>query len=278
MSEEELGLGEPAATETPAPATPTAGEPSDWRSGLSVEQQNSPALKDFSSVEALAGSYLNTKSMVGQDKVVKPQSDEQWSDVYNMLGRPETAGDYKYESMPEVDGPVAEALQEDQSWFSGVAHELGLSQMQADKLFSAYAGRANEVAQTQTADAEQAHARAVAAIEKEWGNAYDTNLDVAERAVKHLGGQALMDALVNTGAGNNVLILDAFMKAGKMMSEDIGIDKAGNEANTPDQLRDQVSSLQQNPAYQDGTHPDHSRIVEKMMRLNERIYGTGLAM
>ena len=281
MSEEEgkevLG-GNPAGDVDPAQSGSPAGAPSsDWRSGLPEDMRENPALQDFSSVEALAGSFINTKAMVGRDKIVMPQTEEQWDDTFNRLGRPESADDYKFGAIPEEDAVVAELLKDDQKWFGEIAHKAGLSQTQAEKLFGEYTSR---VTSSLLEDENEKSAEEEAALEvlaKEWGHNYDANLAVADRAVRHLGGDELMGALIDTGANGNPLIMKAFLQLGEMMREEIGIDKNGSEVYTTDQLRDQMSSIQEHPGYMDKMHPDHGRLVKQMLKLNERIYGTDVA-
>lgn len=272
--------GQPAEGGAPAQATPSAGEAAPaWNAGMTAEQLESPALQDFSSMESLAGAYLSAKSMIGRDKIVMPQTDEEFGNVYDRLGRPETAGDYTFSELPEgFDENTVQLMGEDKSWFAEKAHELGLSQSQAEKMFEAYAERTNGAFTTHQANTEIAQEEAVNRISEEWGTSYDTNMDMAERAVMHLGGQELLDALVKTGAGNDTTVLNAFLKMGGMMREEIGVDRSGNEANTSDQIKDQITDLAGSKAYTDATHPDHNRSVQKMLRLNERVHGTNLAM
>ena len=279
MSEvQEQQVGEPVGGEASAQATLPAGSPpGEWNAGMTVEQREHPSLRDFSSMEALAGSFINTKAMVGQDKIVMPQSEEDWSNVYSKLGRPDTAGEYEFSGAPDLGADLNEVVEQDRDWFAEVAHQAGLSQNQANNLFNAYA---NEIGEMEAGMSDQNAADQDALLEglsKEWGHNYDTNLAVADRAVRHIGGDGLMDALVESGAAGQPEVMKAFLKIGEMMREDIGVDRNGGDLYTTDQLRDQISTLQTNPAYKDATNPDHNRIVQQMLRLNERIYGTGLA-
>jgi len=282
MSEEQgtPDEGQPAGeaeANAQAPAAP-AGEAA-WNVGMSQEQLDNPALQDFTSMEALAGSYLSAKSMIGKDKIVMPQTDEEMRDVQSRLGMPDTAADYTYQDLPEgLDEATTGLMGRDKEWFSEMAHEAGLSQAQAEKMFAAYASRTDEAFSSQQADAEVARDSAVNKITEEWGTSYDTNMEMAERTVMHLGGQELLDALVSSGAGNDPAVLNAFLKMGGMMREEIGVDRSGNEAHTSGQIQDQISELSSNPAYLDASHPDHNRVVQKMYSLNKRVHGTNLVM
>lgn len=274
-------LDAPAPADAPAPDAPApvpAIDPAAWNANMPQEMRDNPALADFSSLEALAGSFINTKAMVGRDKVVMPQTDDQWDEVYGLLGRPETVNDYKFADIPDLEEGLVETLKGEREWFGQIAHDLGLSQNQAESLFSSYAGKIQEAVQEAGDQEGTDRDIRIDSMGKEWGRNYDNNLAIAERAVRHLGGDELLQSLIASGASTEPTVLRAFLKIGEMMKEDIGIDSGGNELYSTDQLKDQVTALQNNPAYTDPIHPDHGRVVAQMLKLNERIHGTTLAM
>lgn len=107
---------------------------------------------------------------------------------------------------------------------SPVFKELGLTQDNAGKLVGAY----DKVAQALEAKAEsdfQAFMKKtaesnIAAIKKEWGNEYDTNMPVANRAIARFLSDNAKKALEDSGLGNNPEFVKAFYQIGKMIQED----------------------------------------------------------
>ena len=53
----------------------------------------------------LAKSYINATQMIGKDKVAVPNknsTEDQWNEVYDKLGRPESADKYSLNAKSEV--------------------------------------------------------------------------------------------------------------------------------------------------------------------------------
>ena len=68
-----------------------------WRVNLPAELQTEATLESFKDETEMinmpvnvAKSFIHTKKMVGADTYKLPKSDEEWTDTYKLLGRPET--------------------------------------------------------------------------------------------------------------------------------------------------------------------------------------------
>jgi len=125
-------------------------------------------------------------------------SPEEWRDFYGLLGRPEAPGDYKFK-MPDglsEDFPYeAEAVKRYAEW----AHEAGLSPRQAQSLHDRFVQDTNgQFTQRQHSD-DEAVAGAHEALIKAWGTPeterYRRNVELANRAIRELGGTALEQSL-----------------------------------------------------------------------------------
>src|SRR6056300_628644 len=100
MSEEQTTqVTEPVeTTQTTAPVAPTiattnTSTPATWKETISEEFRTNPNIEKFTEIDALAKSYINAVSMIGQDKVPVPNqnsTEDQWNEVYSKLGRPES--------------------------------------------------------------------------------------------------------------------------------------------------------------------------------------------
>ena len=103
----------------------------DFRQHIDEGYRNDPSLSTYKDINGMAKSLINAQKMVGADKVAIPGSwatEDDWSQVYNKLGRPETADKY--------DLSFDQDTEENGQWFKETAHKIGLSQNQACLLYT----------------------------------------------------------------------------------------------------------------------------------------------
>ena len=68
----------------------------DWRSSLSDELKNDSTLANIKDVESAAKTLIHQQKMLGS-RIPMPKSDEERSELYSKLGRPNQASEYKVE-------------------------------------------------------------------------------------------------------------------------------------------------------------------------------------
>lgn len=137
---------------------------------------------------------------------------EGWGNVWNKLGRPEKAEGYEL-PVPEGDsGEFAGAA-------SGKMHELGLSKSQAQGIAEWYNSQQAQVMEQFNQQREQQANDNVAAIRKEWGNNFDANVAIANKAVAAYLPPEAVAALKESGLGSNPHFVKAFHKIGQSLSE-----------------------------------------------------------
>jgi hypothetical protein len=76
-----------------------------WKEAISEEFRSDPNIEKFTEIDALAKSYINATKMIGQDKVAVPNknsTEDQWNEVYDKLGRPESADKYSLDIKSET--------------------------------------------------------------------------------------------------------------------------------------------------------------------------------
>tara|TARA_R110002124_G_scaffold257670_1_gene423375 strand:+ start:83 stop:925 length:843 start_codon:yes stop_codon:yes gene_type:complete len=271
MSEEIEEVQEPAA---PAPSMGTVDqtEESSWRTSLPEELRDNASLQKYSTVESLAKGYVNASSMLGRDKLVMPNSDDEWADMYSKLGRPEDATGYKFD---EVTMPDGFALDENQlNDFQEKAHSVGLSEKQANELYGWYVGNQSTQFEGMVNSAEEQLIAAQTDLRKAWGNAYDQKFSAAERAVREFGGEELEQALAETGAGNNPMLIKAFAQIGEKLMGDTSLEGGQQHAKTPDMIKEEISKIQNNPAFYDKDNLERPAMVRRMQGLMEEMHGT----
>ncbi|HMU86913.1 MAG TPA: hypothetical protein PKC11_04705 [Agitococcus sp.] len=159
----------------------------DWKSGFNDELKGYVEAKGFKDPAAITESYRNLEKITGAglDKLIKlPQkSDDQagWNEVYKKLGRPDKADDYK------IDVPQGTGDENFAKWAKGLFHEAGLSKAQGEKI----AAKWNEYVLNNAKQTVEAHNQNISAqeseLKKEWGMAFDKNMEAARAAAHEFG-------------------------------------------------------------------------------------------
>ena len=245
----------------------------DWRDSIPEDIKNDPSLADIKDVGGLAKSFVHAQHMIGSDKVVIPSreaSQEELDNFYNKLGRPETSDGYETpkENMPEV--PLDDQMQ---VRFFEEAHRIGLNKQQAAALMRWQAQETHNSIEKIDSDGELALLRATETMQKEFGKAYEQNLNMAKNAAKEFGGEALVELLDTTGLGNEPAIIRAFANIGKAISNDEIVGGGGRQGfmMSPAEAKQQITNLKRDPnfmaSYTDSDHVAHKETVEEMARL-----------
>lgn len=195
--------------------TRKTAEAKGWKSPTDAVKSYNELFTKFSSTTA------NTLALPGSDA-----SAEAWNEVYTKLGRPETPEGYQF-AVPEglpADLPYDQTLAANsKNW----AHEAGLSPKQAQVLhdrFAAHqAAQFQSMQETSAKQVQEAHG----ALQKLWGDEssveYKRNQELANRAIRHQGGDDLVAELKTLGALDvngrvrSPRIAQAFAKIGEAM-------------------------------------------------------------
>jgi len=263
----------------PAAETDTAnsGEEQTWRSSLSEDIKDNATLAKYDSVEKLASAHINLQSHLGRDKIAKPVTDDDWDDVYNFLGRPESADAYQVDLPDEMPDFIRDQFNDETlGSFKSFAYEKGLNQEQVNALVQWQAQnmigqheKFNEMTEKNVFEAESA-------LKKEWGAAYDQNLNMAKAAFSEFGGDELAALMEQSGLGNNPVVLNTFANIAKVTMPDkdlAGPTNQGQQALTPQEARDKAASFMAHPAYLDKNHAEHGKLVKDVQNLFQQAYG-----
>lgn len=268
MSEETGGDGtalggEPAA----AVATPAVAPVADgnWYDSFSEDVRGNNSITKYESAEALANAHISAQRLIGAEKIPMPQTDDDFSAVYQRLGCPESA------EMYQVTAPEGVEINEDmQNSYKAVAHELGLSQKQMEGLAN-WQFEQEATSSTASTEASQlALDTATNGLKAEWGEAHEQNVNLAARAASEFMGEdgvkffneAMIDGVP---AGEHPGLLKMFHSVAKGMMESSKLEAIGNESKqTPQEIEDSRNALMSNPAYIDKRHPEHNALVRKV--------------
>jgi|TARA_R110000744_G_scaffold90294_5_gene175348 hypothetical protein len=260
MSEEAIGSVE------------ETGSSEDFRGSISEDLRNDPSLADFKDVNGLAKSYIHAQRMVGSDKISMPSdtsTPDDWNEFYNKLGRPET---YELErpGLPEgldYNQPMEENMLK-------IMHESGMSNKQVNAVYNGYMNSITEEFGSQNSGREAQQTEWRDQLKRDFGLAYDQEIDVAKRAASEFGGQEFLSWLDESGQGDNPMMVKMMAKIGKSMLES-GREPEGETSGfgvmTPDSARQEIGRLQRDPnfmkQYSDSETDGHTTAIEKMQRL-----------
>lgn len=203
----------------------------------------------YKSAEGLLKGAANLISFAGKkvEGVVVPNegsTEQEIAEYRQAIGVPEspTAYDLQPENMPEGMDWDSELAGE----WSNVFHEAGISQAQAQKIAQAYSDitskqleQANATLDTR-AQADMEAQRA--AIQKQWGDKYDQNMQAAVNMANTLGFD--MENPQDILAMRNPKVLNMMLERHSAMSEK-NIPRGGQLASTSEGFREQANALYQ---------------------------------
>ena len=277
----------------PAPEQ-ASGEPAaqvaqDWKSSLPEDLRMDPSIANQPSVESMGRSYISAQRMVGLDKIAVPtehSTDEEWTQVYDKLGRPESPEGYDLQMNNVPEGLEANPQLVD--WFKGTAHKIGMTPRQAQELADRYnimAGEVEESPDELAIAAEAKEQEGVRSLQREYGKAFDTKIDTAKAVLNQYGGEELLGLKLEDGTqlASNPTLVRTLVNIGDFMQGRLGEDtlrgaKTGGDAMTPADAQRELNTIQvQGGPYWDSTHPGHAAAVAESLKLNEYIHGTDVA-
>lgn len=272
-----------AASEAEAPVEPVVSSPpqqssdpatEDWKGGLPEELRDHPSLKKYSSVENLAKGYINASSLLGKDKVVKPNNDDEWNEFYNEMGRPEGPTGYKFTYDQEIPEELKEYTDGRVDAFKETAHKLGLTSEQADGLHRWYMEGNAENVTNLNKQAEEIQKQSENDLRQEWGNAFDQKVDQAQAALNEFGTPELVEYLEATRLGDNPHMVRTFAKIAESMMEDGALEGLQSDAKTPNQLDHEISTIMAKPEYWDPDSLERPGLISQVQDLMQQKHGT----
>jgi len=245
-----------------------------WKEAISEEFRSDPNIEKFTEIDALAKSYINATKMIGQDKVAVPNknsTEDQWNEVYDKLGRPESSDKYslnvKSDVVPIDEGSIKQ--------FADNAHKLGLNQKQAEGILDFYKTNMEGMAQQSQVDTETAQAQSAQELRQEWGREFDTNVKKAGALAKANMNPEILDMELKNGmrVGDHPEIIKGFAKIAGMMSEDNMVTTESEQVNSNKDIESQISTITNNTdgPYWNKRHPDHDKTVQQVYTLREML-------
>ena len=280
ITQETVPVAETTETPTEAPKQETQIEQpvvaKSWKETIPEELRNDPNIAKFTELESLAKSYVNATRMIGQDKVAVPNNnstEDQWNEVYDKLGRPESADKYQLDVKSDA-VPLDESAIKS---FAENAHQLGLNNKQAQGILEFYKNSMEGTAQQSKIDTETAQANAEQQLRQEWGKTFEENVKKAGSVAKANLGVEVLDMQLKDGTrlGDHPDVIKGFAKIADMMSEDKIVSTESESVNQGKDIEQEISKIMNDRTgpYWNKGHPDHDKIVQQVFTLRSMING-----
>jgi hypothetical protein len=286
MSEEQITQETVPVAETTQPTTEALKQETQieqapttfksWKEAIPEDLRNDPNISKFTELEALAKSYVNATRMIGQDKVAVPNNnstEDQWNEVYNKLGRPESPDKYKLEVNSDV-VPLDESAVKS---FAENAHKLGLNNKQAQGILEFYKNSMEGSVQQSQVDMETAQAQTEQELRKEWGRAYDDNIRKAGALAKANMNPEILDMQLQDGTrlGDHPAIIKGFAGIANLLSEDKLVSTESENVSQGTDYAAEISKIvnDRDGPYWNKAHPDHDKIVQQVFTLRTMMNG-----
>ena len=259
-----------AEEQVPQPSVSEAPAETSWRDSLSDDIKDDVNLQNINDVNSLAKGFVHAQRMVGADKIALPgkyATDDDWQQVYTKLGRPESPDNYELNyTLPEGDDGA------NLNQFKEVSHKLGLLPNQAQGILEFYNEMNQAVVQQGEVKLKDNRENVVQGLQKEFGKAADSKLQLAERVAKQFASQEIFETKLADGTplGNHPDIIRAFIKIGEAISEDKLSGAPQENVMTPNEAQNEIGKLMEKSSpYWDKHHPNHKRSVDEVARLME---------
>ena len=285
MSQEQITQETAPVAETTTPTTETPKQETQieqpvvaksWKEAIPEELRNDPNISKFTELEALAKSYVNATRMIGQDKVAVPNNnstEDQWNEVYDKLGRPESADKYKLEVKSDVVPLDESAIKQ----FAENAHQLGLNNKQAQGILEFYKNSMEGSAQQSKIDTETAQANAEQELRKEWGSNYEANIKKAGSVAKANMNPEILDMELKDGTrlGDHPAIIKGFANIANILSEDKLVSTESENVSQGTDYEAEISKIvnDRDGPYWNKSHPDHDKVVQQVFTLRTMMNG-----
>ena len=245
----------------------------DWRESLPEDLKSDPSLLPVKDVPGLAKSYIHAQKMIGADKIAIPgknASEEEWSAVYEKLGKPAEAKTYEDDF---GDLPIPEENIND---FKEAAHKLGLNQIQFKGLTSWYKDLVKTQIEDINVDADTKRAESEAELRKEFGKTYDAKLKSSQRVFQTYGDTKFLDVELKDGTKlrNHPTFIKLMSNIADTISEDkIATGEKGSEFFTPAEAKRKIAELTvPGTAYWNRKDPGHEDAVKEVADMQEMVH------
>lgn len=263
------------------------GATTNWYDGIDAEimghaQTKGWDLKDPKvAFSAAVQAYKGVEKQIGIPadqiaRIPKDAADPGWSDLWQRLGAPKDAAEYKFDAVKFRDGsPIEDTVAEKFRSFAAANH---LPASTASAFAQFIADLADEDAASAATEAAARLGAEEATLKRNWGTSYDTNVFLAQKAVDALGLPKDLFEVIRDHSGY-AAAMDAFRSLGVRMGE---AEFLGGGANRPggstagmtrDQAVDRLATLKNDQAWVDRWMKGDAAAAKEFQDLTKIVVG-----
>jgi len=216
---------------------------------------NSPSMQKFPDTkEGLvesAKSYMNLEKLLGHEKVPVPKGPEDteaWNLFSKAMGIPDKAEAY---GLPDAAVPESmKGMAFDKNKFAEIVHAHKLTPGQAKGLWDAYTNMTKESYQKALKDHEAKMTEVVNKMRGEWGDAYDSNVQLGQLVINKFSDDQEMQDFVTATLAKDPRGIKFLAKIGSQFAENkIGEFGYQKFSLTPDQAESEIQAILNDPKH-----------------------------
>jgi hypothetical protein len=245
---------------------------SDWTAGLTPELKALVTGKGYKTPGDVVQAYDHAQRAIGADKIPAPK-DGVWDPIaLEKLGVPKDASGYQ---LKRPDMPAGLTYDENfEKAAIPILHKMGIPPAGAQALLDFYAGNQSQQHQAAIAARETQRTAGLVELKGEWGAAFDSKVEVAQRAALTFGGQELIDAFNANGLAGNKAMVKAFEKIGALMGEDqLKTGKSQSMVFTPAEALIEANKIMRTEVYLTNKDPtEHKAAVDQVSMLMQQAH------
>lgn len=243
-----------------------------WKGNLATDILNSPLTQKFADTkeglnEALT-SYASLEKLLGHEKVPIPKGPddkEGWNRFEKAMGIPNKATEYGL-----ADAEIPEGLKGvtfDKEKFAQTVHAFKLTPDQAKGLWGAYTTMVKETYTKAVKDHETAMTEVVNKMRGEWGDAYDSNVELGQLVINKFSGDKETEDFVTSVLAKDPRGIKFLAKIGGQFAENkIGDFGYQRFSLTPEQAQTEIDNIVKDPKhpYNDdkASEPERNRAID----------------
>ena len=260
------------APQTQAGGAGTGTQAADWTASLSDDFRGFVQNKGWKDPNSLVESYRNLEKLNGsQDKLLKLPNDDAdtagWDSIYTRLGKPAKPDGYGLKGEKGADPEFA-------GWASDAFHKANITEKQAKALIENWNGRLASQKQAEGEKMASTVKNDELALRKDWGMAYEQNVNLARRAARDFGIDAKqMDKMSEAmGPANAAKFFHRLALSGVEPGFVSGNGQASDAMLTPAMAKSQINALKADPEFAKKYAAGNAEAKAKMQRLHQFAY------
>ena len=257
-------------SDTPPEGDTVTLDSENWMDFVPEELREDPSITKFNDFGSLVKGYHSAVGMIGKDKIVMPETDEQFADVYSRLGRPDEATGYELKT-PDGIEDSQKFDEEFDTTLKTLMHGLGLSGKQAQGMNDFLYGTVVASGKANTAASEAASAESMTALRGMYGANVDAHVEASMRVIRELGGDMADNAIEKEDLMQNPILVKIFSGIAEKVLEDTGL-QGGDQGSTQADIQADIEEIQAHPGFLDKKHVEHKSLVERAFALRQRLH------